>query len=101
MALFGKIDTFHGDKEQWTQYIERLTHYFVVNDIKDEEKQKSILLSVIGSESYKLLRNLLSPVKPGEKKFKELVEVMARHLNPTPSEIVQQFKFNSRVRKTG
>ena len=46
-----------------------------------------------------LMRNLLSPAKPGEKSFMDLVDLLKNHFNPKPSEIVQRFKFDSRMRK--
>ncbi|KAL6461145.1 hypothetical protein MHYP_G00311110 [Metynnis hypsauchen] len=55
--------------------------------------------SSVGSQTYSLMRNLLSPAKPGEKSYIELVELLKAHYNPKPSEIVQRFKFNSRNRK--
>ncbi len=36
---------------------------------------------------------------PGDKSFSELVELLKNYYNPTPSEIVQRFKFNSRNRQ--
>jgi len=39
--------------------------------------------------------------KPGEKTFQELVTAMTEHHSPTPSEIVQRYKFHSRFRKPG
>lgn len=96
MARYGKIGDFDPEKEDWDLYVERLAYYFAANDIKDKEKQKAILLSVIGADSYKLLRNLVVPATPADKSLDELVEVMKEHQNPTPSAIVQRYKFNSR-----
>lgn len=45
------------------------------------------------------MRNLLSPTKPGEKTLAQLAALSKKHFNPKPSEIVQRFKFDSRVRK--
>ncbi len=57
-------------------------------------------LFCLGSQTYSLMRNLLSPDKPGDKSFSELVELLRNYYNPTLSEIVQQrFKFNSRNRQ--
>ncbi|TWW72848.1 hypothetical protein D4764_15G0002420 [Takifugu flavidus] len=47
------------------------------------------------------MRNLVSPAKPGDKTFDELVKLLKDHFNPKPSEIVQRCKFNSRYRKQG
>ena len=54
MATFGKIDEFNV-KYHWSQYIERLGHYFSATDITDISKQQSILLSVVGAETYNLM----------------------------------------------
>jgi len=55
----------------------------------------------IGSGTYKLLRNLLSPDKPGEKAYADIVAALAAHFSPPPSQIVQQYKFNSHFRNPG
>ena len=65
----------------------------------EEEIKHATLLSVIGSRTFKLLRNLLTLEKPGEKSYAELVKVLTDHFSPKPSEIVQLSKFYNRSRK--
>jgi len=55
----------------------------------------------MGQKAYKTLRNLVAPSKPTEFSFMNLVKTMTAHFYPPPSEIVQQFCFNSRVREHG
>ena len=74
----------------------RLEFYLEANSITDESKKRSVLLSVIGPSAYKLVKSLVAPAKPKEKAFKELTELMTRHYNPVPSEIVQRYKFHMR-----
>ena len=62
----------------------------------DDDKKKAILLSLIGPSAYKLLRSLVSPHKPGDKTYQELVEIMKMHHNPIPLETVERHKFNCR-----
>ena len=100
MATYGRISEY-SESEDWTQYGERLKFYFKANDIQDYGKQRAILLSVCGAPCYTLLRNLVYPVKPSDKTFEELCAVMRNHTNPKPSQIVQRFKFNSRIRVPG
>ena len=50
---------------------------------------------------YKLMCDLLAPVKPGEKSYQDLVKLIRDHSAPKPSEIVQRFKFNNRFRNEG
>ena len=98
-ATLRKIE-FDGSKEDWLQYEERLGH-FSANDITEAPKKRAVLLTVIGPATYKVLRNLVSPEKLGEVEFSELVKTLSEHFSPAPSEIVECFKFNSRIRKSG
>ncbi|KAJ8910811.1 hypothetical protein NQ315_003685 [Exocentrus adspersus] len=60
MAASNKFDEFSGDQD-WQIYAERLEQYFVANKIEDDKLQVATLLSVVGVETYKLLRNLCHP----------------------------------------
>ena len=81
--------------------MERVNHFFKANSITTNEQKQSVFLSIIGPATYKLLRSLLSPEKPGDKSYKDLVKKLNEHFNPTPSEIVQRFKFHGRFRNQG
>ena len=59
MAVHGAVAAFDPSKEDFSSYAERLDHYFIANDVKDEAKQRSILLSVCGPATYKLIRSLV------------------------------------------
>ena len=100
MATFGRIEEY-SESENWGQYIERLGYYFEANGITEAEKKRSIFLTVCGSKCYSLIRNLLSPTKPDEKTFEELSKLVQDHLNPEPSEVIQRYKFHSKVRSHG
>ena len=47
MPTYGKL-TDHDDSEDWIQYTERMESYFEANEITDADKQRNILLSVMG-----------------------------------------------------
>ena len=53
--------------------------FFEANDNDDGGKKRAVLLTFIGPVTYKLLRNLLVPVKPGEKTYGELVVTLSAH----------------------
>ena len=78
-----------------------MKYYFLADEITDASKQHSILISSMGQKAYKILRNIFAPSKPTDVSFKNLVAAMTSHFSPPPSEIVQRFYFNSRVRKQG
>ena len=103
-GLLGKIDHFDPELEEWSQYVERLGEFFKANGIVGEEnkaKRRATFLSVVGPSPYKLLRSILAPVKPSEKTFEELADVLKNHYNPPPSKVMQRFRFNMRSRKPG
>ena len=100
-GLLGRVEEFDDSKEDWPQYVERVRHFFVANGIKEAERMRATFLSLLGSATYKTLRNLMSPDKPGDKSYEELVKVLSKHFKPTPSETVERFKFHSRFRKAG
>jgi hypothetical protein len=96
-APLGKIEPFDPEAEEWPEYVERLGQYFEANDLGDANagKRRAMLIALMGPSTYKLARNLLSPAKPSEKTFEEIVAVLTVHYNPTPSEVMQRFRFNS------
>ena len=99
MSLVGKIVDFDPAAETWQQYSERLTYYFLANGVTEEERKKATLLAAMSPKNFRLLRNLLSPETPDDKTFKEIVEILQKHHNPPPSEIVQRYRFHTRVCK--
>ena len=72
MATLGKIESFDYHNDDIDEYYERVEQYFYANDIIDEKKQTAIFLTVIGNESYSLLRNLFAPTVPSSKSVKSL-----------------------------
>ena len=96
-VMLGKVEEFDSTKEEWLQYVVWLSHFFDVNVI-DCRKQTRCVASSNRPATYKVLR---SPKKLGEESYANLVKILADHISPIPSEIVQRFKFNSRSRKPG
>ena len=101
MAVYGNIDNFKSETESWIQYEERLSQYFLANDIENAGKRRAILLSVVGAETYSLLRSIVAPVKPSELSYEEIVSLLTKHYNPKPSPIVQRCKFYACERADG
>ena len=99
MSVHRKISQFIPSQETWSSYTERLEYYFIANDVQDPAKKKAILLTVCGPSTFQLLKNLLQPNTPESKSYTDLVDLLKNHFNPTPSVIMQRFKFNTRTRK--
>ena len=99
MATFGQVGAFTEGQEEWKQYVERLEQYLIANGVENANKKHAIFLSTIGPQAYKLLSSLVAPAAPGEKTYEELVQAMTDHHSPTPSEIVQRYRFHTRFRQ--
>ena len=94
-STVGTLEPFDPHAGDWDTYADRLCMYLEANDVK-AAKHVATLLTVIGGPAYKVLRNLVSPDKPKDKTFKELVEVLAAHFSPKPLVIAERYRFNNR-----
>ena len=84
MARHGNIGEFDSDREDWTSYSERLLEYLTANKVEGAEKRRTILLGVVGTQTYQLIRNLVAPKKLAEKTFWELIMLVQEHDQPSP-----------------
>ena len=100
MATHGTVKPFNEQSDDWPTYIERLQHYFIANDVQEEAKKHSILFTVCGAMTYKLIRSL-APDGLDSKSYADMVKLVKDYYNPKASPIVQRFHFNSRSRAQG
>ena len=83
--LIGSVGQFNvGGKESFDSYLERVEFFFAANEVTSDGKKKALFLTMCGPETYTLIRNLVSPVKPSDKTLKELTDTLNAHLHPTP-----------------
>ena len=54
----------------------------------------------MGSRAYRIIKDVLSPDAPTDVEFPALIERTSKHFQPEPSEIVQRFRFHTRVRES-
>ena len=79
----------------WTGWV------FISADTNAVNKQRAILLSVIGTDTYTLLRSLTAPRRPAELTYKELCDLLSSHFEPKPNATLQRYNFYSAYRKQG
>src|SRR5436190_12584671 len=84
MATIGSIGAFDHSEETWASYVERFEFFVDCNSIEDNKKV-STLLTVVGVKTYTLLKDLITPARPSDKTYQEIVDVIGKHLHPTPS----------------
>lgn len=77
MALIGNVPEFKSEKDDWSVYSERLEQFFEINDIP-EEKRNAFLISSVGADTYKTIRDLCHPTLPKDKTFDELCDLMKK-----------------------
>ena len=99
-TTIGHIEPYRPDNELFSSYLERVEQFFIANDIKNERK-KATFLSLIGSQTYSLLRNLVSPSIPKDKSYTELATALKKHYEPKPVIIAERFHFHRRSQAVG
>ncbi len=95
-TAIGRLDELQIGTEDIDCYIERMEQYFIVNDIPDSKKVAAFL-SAMGAKAYELVRNLVAPEAPKDKRFNDLVKILRAHLKPKPLVIAERFKFHKRT----
>ena len=96
-ALIGNIGEYDSSKEDVVAYLERFDLFLSANDIVDAAKKRSVFLSTVGPQTYKLIRSLANN-KPLSLTFEQLCELLRGHLQPRPNVIAQRYKFYKRDR---
>lgn len=96
VAGIGSMDSFRPEEESWAAYIERFQCFVDCNQV-EQGRKVAMLLTVIGSKTYGLLRDLCTPRKPAELGFDEIVKTINDHLFPKPSFRAERFKFYRRL----
>ena len=101
MTTYGKIKAFNPRTDDWQVYQERLQFYMVANGIEDAIKKHSILLTVCGDSTFKLLCSLVPEGKldVDEVTYDSLVKLLNAHYSKKQSTIVHRFKFHSHLRQ--
>ena len=103
MAMVGKVKPFNPAVDDWIIYEEKLQFYFAANGITDAARKRSILLTVCGDPTFKLLRSLVPDGKldAEDVTYDSLVELLKDHYTKTRSSLVYRFNFMGRYRKSG
>jgi hypothetical protein len=55
----------------------------------------------MGATAYGTVRNLISPSKPTEKSYTEIVQALQQHYKPASSVTISRYRFNMRNREPG
>ena len=100
VAAIGQVETFNADRESIAAYLERIDLFLAANAIPDDRKVP-VFLTLIGGQTYALLRDLLSPVKPSVKTLAQLKETLKKHYEPKKIIMAERFRFHQRRQEPG
>lgn len=94
------FDRFDEAVEDFDTYIDRLTAYFIVQNVPDKLKVQCFV-SLIGPKLFSLLKNLLYPSSYSDKTFEDLTKLLKAHINPPPLVIPARHAFLNRKQHDG
>ena len=102
------------DGHNFDDYLDRVECYFCSKDIgvvpssasaaqkaAVEKKMSATFITLIGKESYTVLKDLCYPDNPKDLKFKELVEKMRNHYSPKVNVAAETFRFQECSQEEG
>lgn len=95
MVDYSIFEYFDKSKVQWVRWLTRFEGAYAIIAPKSDQK-KSLLLHYIGTDTYDLLWDKLAPTTPEAKTYEQLVEILKNVFDPTPLEIVENYRFHLR-----
>ncbi|XP_053675811.1 uncharacterized protein LOC128726054 [Anopheles nili] len=98
--LIGTIPEFSVNFDDWNVYYERLEQFFEVNEIP-LEKRSAFLISCIGSQAYKSLRDLCHPSLPKDRPFDDLCELLRKQYSPQVAIFRERTHFYNATQSLG
>ena len=98
--IFGHVEEYRQEDELFSAYIERVKPFFTANGVENDKKV-AVFLTIVGSKTYSLLRNLRSPTLPQDNTFDELEDALQKHFEPKPLVIAERFHFHKRAQAAG
>ena len=111
-SLFGVLGEFDPSTELFTAYLERLEQFFIANSIGQcsadasqeviaaaDKKKVAVFISVMGKNSYAILRDLCSPDSPKDKSFSQLCDKLKDHYKPKRLEVAETYRFHRCVQE--
>ena len=97
---YGQMLEFEPSAESFSDYVEQGNLFFTVNEVP-EEKRVPVFQTIVGKSTYALLRNLLQPTLPKDKRFEDIMEILKKHYQLALSVIAERFQFQKRTQKEG
>lgn len=93
------MDPFDDSGEQWPTILSRMSKLMTFGL---DAKKVLVLHSVVGPKTYRLLHSKIAPAKPGDMKYKHIVDKLPAHFfPPKPLVTAARFRFHKRNQEDG
>ncbi|XP_070386197.1 uncharacterized protein [Dermacentor albipictus] len=96
-----RLPEFEDEKDKWQAYLVKVEAYFEANDVKDDAKQRALLVAALGTRTIEILNGKVAPRKPNALTYKEVVQTLNSYYDPVPNAISESFKFFHRCQQEG
>ena len=93
MASYGRIEEFLPAQGDWITYAERLSYYFEAVNNSNANRKKAVLLSMCGTETFSLLKDLITPNSLGKKNIWRAITDIRGTLQPSSIRYCQRFNL--------
>ena len=93
-ATIGTIGPYQ-ESEDFETYVDRVELFFDANSIADDKKV-STFLSIVGPQVYGLVHNIVSPKKPKDCTYKDVIKGLQNHYKQKVIVVFERFKFYNR-----
>ncbi len=106
MAASLKFEEFNSAEGDIDSYIERLEQHFIALDLDGAteakvKKQRAILLSSIGAEPYRILKDVCFPTEPSAATYKQITDHLKDYYSPKRLAVAERFKFHNYKQQPG
>lgn len=98
-GLIGNIEQFDPE-DDFELYNERFDNLMELNSVVEDGKKTTLLIAVIGPETYGVLRNLAAPKKVKEVKYEDIIKLLKKHFKPGSNIISERYKFNMKTQES-
>lgn len=99
--VIGHLIEFDYKSASWEIFSARLCNYFIANNVTDANIKRAIFLNTLNEDSYKLMYDLSSPIKPEGKSYEELIHLFNNQFKPIKSQFAARYQFyNARKQET-
>ena len=79
--------------DDWNIYEERLNQYFIANSVTQADRKIAVLVTLIGQDAYKILKDLCDSMLPSAKTYEDLCTILKSQFSKKVSVFRERTEF--------